>query len=183
MDRNFTVIAVAFLVVSGFAAAPTLANNHENRQGPQEERSFEANATGTATETDTGDVTNLEFHIDGNITVTDTEEGEDETASTQGDFLDGTVTIGDEEYNVSFTVQGEGTSLEQAGFVDDEAWNLYAFGIEDPRQGPPATFHGNLTLVGSDGEFQLTGDGTFTDPAGDETSTYHIEYQGEATFE
>lgn len=193
MRRNLAVIIGAMLVLGAFAG-PVIAQDEDP---PQEERAFQANTTGSATSAETGTLHDLDVNVSGNITVTESGEGVDETAFTPGLNVTANVTLDGDLYEIPVTVAGEGTSLEQAGVVDSEAWNLYAQGQalsqeqdghgpasgEEQQQPDQARFNGNLTLVGSDGGFLVEGSGTLTVITGDDATSYHLDYRGEATFE
>lgn len=151
----------------------------------EEDRELDVDAEGTAENVETGDESDLDVDITGDVTVRESEEGVDETASTDGPTVDAEITVGDETFVIPVQVNGEGTSFEAAGIFDVESWRLHAQGqsFSGGQDGSGASFFGNLTLIGNNGDFTVLGDGVLTVQDQGDTTTYDLEFQGTATFE
>lgn len=150
-----------------------------------EERQLDVDADGTAGNVQTGETETAEVNITGDVTVRESDEGVGETAQTDGPTVDAEITVGNETYTIPVSVAGEGTSFEQAAIFEGEAWRLHVQGesYSGGQDGSGATFSGNLTLVGQDGEFAAFGDGTLTVRDQGDSTTYDLDYDGSATFE
>lgn len=181
MDARKLVIAIGLsLLVAG--AAPVLA------EASQEERHLDADTDGVARDTSTNDTFQAEVNVTGDVTVTESEEGADRTAFTDGLTATANVTIDGTTYEIPVAVVGEGVSMVQTGVTAD-GWRLHVQGTqtadEDTRGQPAlAQFSGNLTLTGGqDGEYVAQGAGILTVVDGDDVTTYELGYTGSATFE
>lgn len=155
-------------------AAPTLLP--QDPPGPPQSQ-WTLDADGTAEDTRTGMASMLELSIDGQVTVTETDQGVDRTAFGHPGSLEAVISVGDDEYRIPASLGGEGTSLVQTG-VSSDAWRLSVQGTD---QGA-AQFRGNLTLIGTDDGYALTGEGVLNVPDDAETTTYQLTYAGEAEF-
>lgn len=181
MEARKLVIAIGLsLLVAG--AAPVLA------EASQEERHLDADTDGVARETSTNDTFEAEVNVTGDVIITESEEGVDRTAFTDGLTATANVTIDGTTYEIPVGVVGEGVSLVQTG-VSADAWRLHVEGTqtadEDTRDQPTlAQFSGNLTLTGGqDGEYVAEGEGILTVFEGEDATTYDLAYTGSATFE
>lgn len=181
MEPRKLVIAIGLsLLVTG--AAPVLA------EAPQEERHLDADTDGVARETSTNDTFDAEVNVTGDVTVTESEEGVDRTAFTDGLTATANVTVDGTTYSIPVAIVGEGVSLVQTGVTAD-GWRLHVQGTqtadEDTRGQPTlAQFAGNLTLTGGqDGQYVAQGDGILTVFDGEDATTYDLAYAGTATFE
>lgn len=189
MRKELTVAIVAALALSAVAVPALLIQDSGGDVAAQEETSDEhhldADTDGAARSVETGEVQQAEVDVTGNVTVRESGQGVDETAQTDGPTVEAEITVGDETYTIPVSVVGEGTSHEQSGAVDGEAWRLHVQGESYSRgqDGSGATFSGNLTLVGQDGEFAAFGEGTLTVRDQGDATTYDLDYEGSATFE
>lgn len=189
MRKELTVAVVAALALSAVAVPALLLQESGGDLAAQdrtsEERHLDADTDGTARSVETGEVHEAEVDVTGNVTVRESGEGVDETAQTDGPTVEAEITVGDETYTIPVSVVGEGTSYEQSGAVDDQAWRLHVQGEDysGGQDGSGAVFSGNLTLVGGNGEFTVTGEGTLTVRDQDDATTYDLDYAGSATFE
>lgn len=192
MNRNMLVITMA-VALAAAGAAPALAQSEETRE-------LDADTDGVAQDTQTGERLDATVNVTGDVTVRESGNGVDETAESTNLSVVANVTVGDTTYEIPVLVVGEGTSLEQAGITAAESWRLSVQGTQipdgdsgednrDTRSGDDAEtgtaqFQGNLTLVGNDeGGYQAQGNGTLTVADGDQTTTYRLDYSGQATFE
>lgn len=179
MRKLLTILAAVTLVFSVMGTATA-------QEDPNAEvRHLDLDASGEAEDVDSGDTFDAEVNVTGNVTVRESGEGVDETAQTDGPTVDAEITVGDTTYTIPVSVVGEGTSFEQAGIFDGQAWRLHIQGedFSSGRDGSGASFSGNVTLVGNDGDFVAFGEGTLTVRDQSDTTTYDLEYTGTATFE
>lgn len=163
---------IGALITALILATPTLAFE-------QESRTLDVEADGVAEHRETGDQLTVELDLEGDVTVTSSGEGVDRTAFTSGPTVTITVTLDETSYDIPVTIGGEGVSLVQTGVTAD-GWRLSAQGS---TFGDDAQFRGELTLIGNDDGYAVSGDGVLTVTDGDATANYGLNYAGQGTFE
>lgn len=187
------LIAFALAVSMTAPALGTPAATPSHEAPPQEERTLNLTANGTAEERDGDEIHDLDLTVDGNATVTETEEGHDRTADSPWGNITVNATVDGTSYEMTGALGGQGSPDFRP--VGVEVWNLTITGAtvadgqdagqdtQDGSDSSSAQFFGNVTMVGADGEFQVAGSGTLVVTDADGRTNYDLDYDGEATFE